>query len=370
MVKALHAAGIEVHPRRRLQPHLRGRARRPVADRSAASASATTTSSHRTAARYVDTTGCGNTLDVGDLDVLRLVLDSLRYWVSEMHVDGFRFDLATALTRERMDFDERSPFLAAVHQDPVLRQVKLIAEPWDVGPGGYRLGAFGSPWAEWNDAYRDDVRRFWRGAPGRPRGARRHGLAAHRLAGRLRRPLARARRSTSSPRTTASRCATSSPTTASTTRPTARTTATAPTTTGRGTTASRGRPTTARSRPRAAAHHARDAGHAAALDRYADARHGRRDRAARRAATTTPTTRTTRSPGCDWDLEPWQVDLLDWTTRARSTRAARTRRCARRSSSTAARSPRAGPPTSRGSRPDGTPMTDARLARPRHRHAS
>jgi glycogen operon protein len=115
---------------------------------------------------YVDTTGCGNTLDVGDLDVLRLVLDSLRYWVSEMHVDGFRFDLATALTRERMDFDERSPFLAAVHQDPLLRQVKLIAEPWDVGPGGYRLGAFGSPWAEWNDAYRDDVRSFWRGAPG------------------------------------------------------------------------------------------------------------------------------------------------------------------------------------------------------------
>ena len=114
---------------------------------------------------YVDTTGCGNTLDVGDLDVLRLVLDSLRYWVTEMHVDGFRFDLATALTRERMDVDERSPFLAAVHQDPVLRQVKLIAEPWDVGPGGYRLGMFGSPWAEWNDAYRDDVRSFWRGGP-------------------------------------------------------------------------------------------------------------------------------------------------------------------------------------------------------------
>ena len=115
---------------------------------------------------YVDTTGCGNTLDVGDLDVLRLVLDSLRYWVTEMHVDGFRFDLATALTRERIDVDERSPFLAAVHQDPVLRQVKLIAEPWDVGPGGYRLGGFGSPWAEWNDAYRDDVRSFWRGGPG------------------------------------------------------------------------------------------------------------------------------------------------------------------------------------------------------------
>ncbi len=114
---------------------------------------------------YVDTTGCGNTLDVGNLDVLRLVLDSLRYWVTEMHVDGFRFDLATALTRERIEVDERSPFLAAVHQDPILRQVKLISEPWDLGPGGYRLGGFGSPWAEWNDAYRDDVRSFWRGGP-------------------------------------------------------------------------------------------------------------------------------------------------------------------------------------------------------------
>jgi len=111
--------------------------------------------------RYYDTTGCGNTLDVGDLDVLRMVMDSLRYWVTEMHVDGFRFDLATSLIRERLDVDERSPFLAAVHQDPILREVKLVAEPWDLGPGGYRVGGFGSPWAEWNDQFRDDVRRFW-----------------------------------------------------------------------------------------------------------------------------------------------------------------------------------------------------------------
>jgi isoamylase len=118
--------------------------------------------------RYYDTTGCGNTLDVGDLDVLRMVMDSLRYWVTEMHVDGFRFDLATSLIRERRDVDERSPFLAAVHQDPVLREVKLVAEPWDLGPGGYRVGGFGSPWAEWNDQFRDDVRRFWLlGGPGR-----------------------------------------------------------------------------------------------------------------------------------------------------------------------------------------------------------
>ena len=109
------------HPRRRLQPHRGRRPGRTVADvPRARRADHYKLAPH--SGSYVDTTGCGNTLDVGDLDVLRLVLDSLRYWVTEMHVDGFRFDLATALTRERMDVDERSPFLAAVHQDPVLRR--------------------------------------------------------------------------------------------------------------------------------------------------------------------------------------------------------------------------------------------------------
>jgi glycogen operon protein len=117
-------------------------------------------------ATYFDVTGCGNTVDAGDLGVLRLVTDSLRYWVTEMGVDGFRFDLASALAREALEWDPRSPFLAAVHQDPVLRTVKLIAEPWDVGSGGYRLGEFGPPWSEWNDRYRGAVREFWRGAPG------------------------------------------------------------------------------------------------------------------------------------------------------------------------------------------------------------
>ncbi len=115
---------------------------------------------------YVDTSGCGNSLDVGHPPALRLVMDSLRYWVSEMHVDGFRFDLAPALARDAGEFDRHSRFLAAVHQDPVLSQVKLIAEPWDVGPGGYRLGAFPPPWAEWNGKYRDTARRFWRGDEG------------------------------------------------------------------------------------------------------------------------------------------------------------------------------------------------------------
>ncbi len=120
---------------------------------------------HETGA-YLDMTGCGNTLDVGRLDVMRLVLDSLRYWVTEMHVDGFRFDLASTLARTHHDFDPHSPFLAAIHQDPILRSVKLIAEPWDLGPGGYQLGSFGEPWSEWNDKYRDDVRAFWLAYPG------------------------------------------------------------------------------------------------------------------------------------------------------------------------------------------------------------
>ncbi|MFH8365469.1 glycogen debranching protein GlgX [Streptomyces sp. NPDC018031] len=114
--------------------------------------------------RYADVTGCGNTLDVPQPQVLRLIADSLRYWVTEMGVDGFRFDLATALARNADGVDMNGPFLAVLGQDPVLRRVKLIAEPWDVGPGGYRVGGFPRPWAEWNDRYRDAVRDCWRGA--------------------------------------------------------------------------------------------------------------------------------------------------------------------------------------------------------------
>jgi isoamylase len=115
---------------------------------------------------YMDSTGCGNTLNLHHPRVLQMVMDSLRYWVQEMHVDGFRFDLATALAREPGGFDEHSGFLDAVTQDPVLSHVKLVAEPWDVGDGGYRLGGFPPGWSEWNDRFRDGVRRFWRGDPG------------------------------------------------------------------------------------------------------------------------------------------------------------------------------------------------------------
>jgi glycogen debranching enzyme GlgX len=161
MVKRLHAAGIEVildvvynHTAEsdefgpsisfrgldnssyyRLQPH------------------------HRT--QYENHTGCGNTLDIRHPRVLQLVMDSLRYWVSDMHVDGFRFDLAPVLGRGEHGFDRHATFFAAVAQDPVLSRVKLIAEPWDIGPGGYQMGGFPSGWLEWNDRFRDTVRRFW-----------------------------------------------------------------------------------------------------------------------------------------------------------------------------------------------------------------
>jgi isoamylase len=116
--------------------------------------------------RYVDYTGTGNTLNAAHPAVLRMIMDSLRYWVSEMHVDGFRFDLASALSRSEYAFDRRSAFLSAVGQDPVLSQVKLIAEPWDLGEGGYQLGSFPAGWAEWNDKYRDAVRAYWKGDGG------------------------------------------------------------------------------------------------------------------------------------------------------------------------------------------------------------
>ncbi|MEW6982827.1 glycogen debranching protein GlgX [Colwelliaceae bacterium 6471] len=115
---------------------------------------------------YINDTGCGNTLNISHPRVLQMVMDSLRYWVQVMGVDGFRFDLATILGREEHGFDKSSGFLDAILQDPILNGVKLIAEPWDIGPGGYQLGGFPAPWSEWNDRYRDTIRRFWRGDKG------------------------------------------------------------------------------------------------------------------------------------------------------------------------------------------------------------
>lgn len=113
---------------------------------------------------YMDYTGTGNTLNARLPNVLRLIMDSLRYWITEMHVDGFRFDLAATLARELHEVDRLSAFFDIIHQDPVISQVKLIAEPWDVGEGGYQVGKFPPGWAEWNGKYRDSIRDYWRGA--------------------------------------------------------------------------------------------------------------------------------------------------------------------------------------------------------------
>ena len=112
---------------------------------------------------YMDYTGTGNTLNMRHPHVLQLIMDSLRYWVNDMHVDGFRFDLAATLARELHDVDRLSSFFDLIQQDPVVSQVKLIAEPWDIGEGGYQVGNFPPLWSEWNGKYRDTVRDFWRG---------------------------------------------------------------------------------------------------------------------------------------------------------------------------------------------------------------
>ncbi|SDE02675.1 glycogen debranching protein GlgX [Limimaricola pyoseonensis] len=130
---------------------------------------------------HIDDTGTGNTVNAEHPMVLRMILDSLRYWVEVMGVDGFRFDLCTALGRRAEGFDRDAPFFQAIRQDPVLSRVKLIAEPWDIGPGGYQLGAYPPPFHEWNDRFRDQVRSFWRGEPDMI------GRLANRVAGSARR---------------------------------------------------------------------------------------------------------------------------------------------------------------------------------------
>ena len=114
---------------------------------------------------YYDTTGTGNSLNAGHPRSLQLIMDSLRYWVTEMHVDGFRFDLAATLARQFHEVDRLSAFFDLIQQDPIVSQVKLIAEPWDIGEGGYQVGNFPPVWSEWNGIYRDTVRDFWRGEP-------------------------------------------------------------------------------------------------------------------------------------------------------------------------------------------------------------
>jgi glycogen operon protein len=166
MVRALHAAGLEVILDVVYNHTAEGSHLGPtISLRGIDNASYYRLQPH--ARRYYeDFTGCGNTLNMRSPRVLQLIMDSLRYWVTEMHVDGFRFDLASALARELHAVDKLGAFFDIIHQDPILSQVKLIAEPWDLGEGGYQVGNFPTKWTEWNGKYRDAVRRFWRGDGG------------------------------------------------------------------------------------------------------------------------------------------------------------------------------------------------------------
>ena len=165
MVRALHAAGIEVILDVVYNHTAEGDHRGPMLSfRGIDNAAYYRLKDDRT--RYLDFTGCGNSLNVAHPRTLQLIMDSLRHWVLEMHVDGFRFDLASALARELWEVDRLGAFFDIIHQDPVLSQVKLIAEPWDLGPNGYQVGNFPVLWSEWNGKYRDCVRRFWTGRGG------------------------------------------------------------------------------------------------------------------------------------------------------------------------------------------------------------
>ena len=165
MVKALHEAGIEVILDVVYNHTAEGDHMGPTLSFRGIDNAAYYRLADSERSRYLDYTGCGNSLNARHPHALQLVMDSLRYWVLEMHVDGFRFDLAAALARELHDVDQLSTFFDLVQQDPVVSQVKLIAEPWDVGEGGYQVGNFPPLWTEWNGKYRDAVRDFWRGRP-------------------------------------------------------------------------------------------------------------------------------------------------------------------------------------------------------------
>jgi glycogen operon protein len=161
MVKHLHAAGIEVILDVVYNHTAEGDERGPTISFRGLDNASYYRLPPDARASYENSTGCGNTVDLREPRVLQLVLDSLRYWAGEMHVDGFRFDLATVLGRGDQGFDRRSAFFTSIAQDPLLSTLKMIAEPWDLGPGGYQVGGFPRGWMEWNDRFRDTARAFW-----------------------------------------------------------------------------------------------------------------------------------------------------------------------------------------------------------------
>jgi glycogen operon protein len=166
MVRGLHAAGIEVILDVVYNHTAEGHQMGPTLSLRGIDNAAYYRLSPEDSRYYMDFTGCGNTLNMTHPRVLQLIMDSLRYWVIDMHVDGFRFDLASTLARELFEVNRLGAFFDIIHQDPILSQVKLIAEPWDVGPGGYQVGNFPPGWTEWNGKYRDTVRKFWKGDGG------------------------------------------------------------------------------------------------------------------------------------------------------------------------------------------------------------
>jgi glycogen operon protein len=166
MVRSLHAAGIEVILDVVYNHTAEGNQLGPTLSWRGIDNAAYYMLSPEDRRYYMDFTGCGNVPNMSHPRMLQLIMDSLRYWVTEMHVDGFRFDLASTLARELYEVNKLGPFFDIIHQDPILSQVKLIAEPWDVGPGGYMVGNFPVGWSEWNGQYRDSVRSFWKGDGG------------------------------------------------------------------------------------------------------------------------------------------------------------------------------------------------------------
>jgi glycogen operon protein len=177
MVKCMHSAGIEVILDVVYNHSAEGSHMGPTLSLRGIDNSSYYRLSPEDPRYYVDFTGCGNTLNMLHPRVIQLIMDSLRYWAVEMHVDGFRFDLAATLARELYEVDRLSAFFEVIHQDPILSQMKLIAEPWDLGPGGFQVGNFPIGWAEWNGKYRDAVRSYWKGEGGQI------GELAYRLTG-------------------------------------------------------------------------------------------------------------------------------------------------------------------------------------------
>ncbi len=348
MVKALHEAGIEVILNVVYNHTAEGDHMGPTLSFRGIDNAAYYRLSDHERWRYLDYTGCGNSLNARHPHSLQLVMDSLRYWILEMHVDGFRFDLAAALARELHDVDRLSTFFDLVQQDPVVSQVKLIAEPWDVGEGGYQVGRFPPLWTEWNGKYRDAVRDFWRGRPSTvPDFASRLTGSSDLYATSGRRPVASINFVTCHDGFTLTNLVSHNH---KHNEATARTTGTGPTTTARGTAAPRGRPAIPRSTS-CAPGRGGTSWSPCSCPRVCRCCWPATRWAAPSRATTTPIARTTRFPG--WTGARPPPSRRRCSSRRRWPACAATTRCSAGAGSSAARSPGRRRATSSGSLPPG-----------------